>query len=42
MLGNFIFDIDGTIAIAVDYQMEEKEKKVKEELGTAHFDKYCL
>lgn len=29
MLGNFVFDIDGAIAIAVDYKPEEVEKEVK-------------
>jgi hypothetical protein len=40
--GNFVFDIDGAIAIAVDYQPEKVEKGVKEKFGEAFYDKYCL
>lgn len=42
MFGNFVFDIDGAMAVAVDYRQEEVEKEVKEKFGLAHFEKYCL
>jgi len=42
MLGNFVFDIDGAMAIAVDYEKEKVEKKVIEKLGQAYFEKHCL
>jgi hypothetical protein len=40
--GNFVFDIDGAIAIAVDYQAEKVEHGVKEKFGEEYFSKYCL
>ncbi len=40
--GNFVFDIDGAIAIAVSYQPEKIEAAVKAKLGEAYFVKHCL
>jgi hypothetical protein len=42
MLDNFVFDIDGAMAIAVSYQPEKEEKAVKDKLGEEYFQKYCL
>ncbi len=40
--GNFVFDIDGAIAIAADYKQEQVEKGIKEKFGEDYFNKYCL
>jgi hypothetical protein len=40
--GNFVFDIDGAIAIAATYQAEKIEAAVKAKLGDAYFAKHCL
>jgi hypothetical protein len=42
MLDNFVFDIDGAMAIAVDYQPEKEEKAVKDKFGDEFFKKHCL
>ena len=42
MPGNFVFDIDGTIAIVADYQAEEVEKSVKAKFGDEFFNEHCL
>ena len=40
MFGNFVSDIDGAIAIAVDYEKEKVDKKVLEKFGETHFKRY--
>ena len=42
MLGNFVFDIDGTLAIALDYEAEKHEKAIKEKFDAAFIEKYRL
>jgi len=42
MLGNFVFDIDGTIAIALDYERERKEKDARKILGDEFIDRHKI
>ena len=42
MLGNFVFDIDGAMAIAVDYEPLIVAEKVKKEFGVLFYEEYCL
>ncbi|MBI4645027.1 MAG: hypothetical protein HY738_00140 [Bacteroidia bacterium] len=42
MFGNFVFDIDGAVAIVADYEKEKVEKDVKKKLGIKYFKKHCL
>ena len=42
MNGNFVFDLDGVIAIGTDFNKENTEKNIKEKFGIEYFTKHCL
>ena len=42
MNANFVFDLDGAIAIGADYEREKTEKGIKEKFGIEYFTKHCL
>ena len=42
MLGNFVFDIDGAMAIMIDSKAEKVEKEVRDKFGDVFWEKHCL
>lgn len=42
MNNNFVFDLDGAVAIVADYEKDKIEKNVKEKFGIEYFTKHCL
>ncbi|MCC5944881.1 MAG: hypothetical protein JJT94_08090 [Bernardetiaceae bacterium] len=43
MLGNFVFDIDDTLAVAQsDYNHKELEPKIRKQFGDEFFERHCL
>jgi len=42
MLGNFVFDLDGAIAIIAEYDREKVEENIKIKYGTEYFSKHCI